>query len=156
MPHTLPHQLRPAPRVHIHHHLRVRAGHDLEILLDRERVVELACRLGLAVRDVAHLAVHAHLDPRPAVAARGLLAGGLDQRRVREDDRRGQVQHAADGHRVLEGRRVERDERRPRVREGRRAAEGQLEGLLQQEAAEDLEVVAVAVPAMVMVRMACA
>lgn len=61
------------------------------------------------------------------------------------DDRCGEVQHAPHRHRIPKRARIRADEARPGVREVGRAAERQLKGLLEQEAAEDHRLVAVAV-----------
>lgn len=116
--------MAPPPRIQIHHELVVALRDDLDILLHLKRVIELARRLRLAVRDVADLGVDAHLDARAAFGRdlRVAVARGHD-RRVRVGHRCRQIQHGADGHGVLEGRGVERDERGPAVRDGRGARE---------------------------------
>lgn len=113
-----------------------------------EGVVELARGLGVAVLDVADLAVDADVEAGQRVSGvplRGLAAVGVEERRVRVDDGGGEVEHAADGDGVAEGAGVGGDEGRAGVRERGGAAEGQLEGLLEVEAAEDHGLMAVAV-----------
>lgn len=98
--------------------------------------------------DISHLTIHPNMQPRNRVLRvilPGLAAILFQQRRVRIHDRRSQVQDTTDRNRVPESTRIGADERGAGVRETRRAAERQLERLLQVEAAEDHGLVPVAV-----------
>lgn len=94
--------------------------------------------------DIPDLGIDAHLDAGAAFRRRLHVARG-HERRVRVGYRGGQVEHAADGHGVLEGGGVEGDEGGAGVGECGGAREGQLKGGFEEEAAEDHEVVAVTV-----------
>lgn len=130
------HRFQDSPRspasIGVHHEFRIAPRHDLHILVHSKGVVELASRLGLAVLDVADLTVDTNLHASFARLRRAEIGVRLTryEMRVRVNYRCGQVQDAADGYRVLESRRIERNECGPAVSERCRGAEGELECLL--------------------------
>lgn len=94
---------------------------------------------------VAYLAIHPHLHPCVFAVEVKIFARSADERWIRVDNGRRQVEDAADRHGVLERGGIKRDEGGAGVRKGGGGGEGELERLLQKEATEDHEVVAVAV-----------
>lgn len=91
---------------------------------------------------ITDFTVYADLHARLAIVVAGLFRSdpaclASDQWRVCIHDRRGKVQDAADWDGVLEGGRIERDEGWSDVCEGCCAAEGELEGLFEEEATEN-------------------
>lgn len=83
---------------------------------------------------IPDLTVHANLNAGLAIMRRrGRIRGASLDRRIREDDRGGEVEDAADGDGVLEGAGVEGDKGGARVGERGGAAESQFEGLFEEE-----------------------
>lgn len=114
---------------------------DARVYTDLDAGVFLACACVVAARGLALALVEVDV----AVVAGGRLARRRYQRWIRIRHRGFEVQHAAHGDRVVERAGVKAEERRSAVREGRGAAERELERLLEQVSAEDHEVVSVAV-----------
>ena len=129
----------PPSRISPKHKLPIRLRHNMNILLHEESIIEHAGRLLRPVLHIPYLRVNPHLHLGVlTVATLALLGLGIGHRCA-------QVQHAADWHGVLEGAGVQGEEVRPGVGESGCAAECELKGLLEEEAAEDHEVVSVAV-----------
>ena len=142
---SLEHSPRPATCIGVHHELRVAPRHHLNILINRKSVVELSGWLRLAMLNIAHLTIDAHLHASPARLRRAEVLVRLsgDEWRVRVHDCRRKIQDASHRYGVLECGGIERDESWATVSKGSGAAEGQLESLLEQESTEDHEVMPV-------------
>jgi hypothetical protein len=126
--------LSPPSPIHPPHKLTIRLRHNAHIIIHMEGVEEGPRTFPLLVLDIADLRRNNNLDARPTIDVRFC-----------ERDPRGEIEHASNRDGVFEGTGVEVQEARFCVREGGGAGECQLEGLLEEVAAEDHEVVAVAV-----------
>lgn len=110
-----------------------------------ERVVELACWLGVAVFYISHLGVDTDLYSRILAILVELLFGRTDKRRVCVDDLCSHVEYTTNGYGVEERRRIERYKGRSSVGECRSCRERELECLFEEEATKDHKVVSIAV-----------
>jgi hypothetical protein len=137
--------LRSPPRIKIHHELLIRPWHDSNVLLDIERVVELSGWLTSSVFNVPHLGIHPDLHSRIFTIGIVLFAWCTDDRGVGVHDCGCEVEDGAYWDGVLECGGVEGDECRAGVGKGCCGCESEFEGLFEEEAAKDHEVVSVAV-----------
>jgi hypothetical protein len=135
--------LSSSPRVNVHHELLVCPRHYSNVLRHRKGIVELSSWLGMTVFHIPHLGVNSDLYPSVFAVLVRLLSGCVDERWVRVDNCRRKVQDAANGHRVLEGGGIQRDERGSCVGKGGGGRKGELECLLKQEATEYHKVVSI-------------
>jgi hypothetical protein len=137
--------LRSPARIDVHHEFLVGPRHNSDVLRDGEGVVELPRRLRKSMFHIADFRVDSHLHSCVLAIRVYLLIRGADQWRICVDDCGCQIKYTANGHRVLERRRIQGNESRPCVRESGGCRKGKLERLLEEEATENHEVVPVAV-----------
>lgn len=145
---TLPYPHCSSACINVHHELGVRFWYDFDIALDCESIVELTGRFGSTMLDVANLCVDSNLDPRVLLFlfSRSWFVGfARDDWGIRVNDSSCLIENTADRDGVLEGRGIERNEGRTAMGKTGGGAESELEGLFEEEATKDHEVVSVSV-----------
>ena len=109
---TPPHPLSPPPRIHPNHKLLISLRHNTDIPVDQKGIVELPRRFRRSMLDIPHFTIDPNLHPRstplrpllPMFCTSRLVGiGSTVHRGFSVGDRGLEIQHAAHGHRILEG-----------------------------------------------------